>query len=387
MERAAFCTHVVQMYDYLEENETGYIVMEYVPGITVQQRVETQGKFTPAEMLTVLAPLIKDLEKLHEKGLLHRDISPDNIILRPDGVAKLVDFGSARRAIFGEQGSQKSLTVVVRQQYAPREQFSRNGSQGPWTDIYSLAATMYFMLTGKVPISAFERESEISNQKMQEDLHQIPLCVADVLEEAMALKPEDRYSDLSAFLAALEQAIPTSDEEKKIERTIYFNREKKGHKVLPLWKKRRILYEAVAFVVLILCGITAWKIVGEPEPQPTEYKEEKEVAVSESTSAPSLITMPRLEGETLQEALQLIKQTDNTLSVVVEKKYSEKKKGLVLSQSIDPGEQYTYLEKKEITIYVSRGVKKVTVPDVQGKQLAEAKELLKAKGFKVNVKK
>lgn len=388
LERAAFCTHVVQMYDYLEENETGYIVMEYVPGITVQQRVETQGKFTPAEMLVVLVPLMKDLEKLHEKGLLHRDISPDNIILRPDGVAKLVDFGSARRAIFGEQGSQKSLTVVVRQQYAPREQFSRNGSQGPWTDIYSLAATMYFMLTGKAPISAFERESEISNQKMQEDLHQIPLCVADVLEEAMALKPEDRYPDLSAFIAALERAVPTSDEEKKIERTIYFNREKKGHKVLPLWKKRRILYEAVAFVVLILCGITIWKIAREPELQSTEYKKEKAVvAVEESTPAPSLITMPRLEGETLQEALRLIKQTDNTLSVVVEKKYSEKKKGLVLSQSIDPGEQYTYLEKNEITISVSRGVKKVTVPDVQGKQLAEAKELLKAKGFKVTVKK
>lgn len=393
LEKAAFCNHVVQMYDYFEENETGYIVMEYVPGITLQQRVENQGKFTPAEMYAVLSPLMKDLEKLHEKGLLHRDISPDNIILRPDGMAKLIDFGSARRTIFGEQGSQKSLTVVVRQQYAPREQFSRNGKQGPWTDIYSLAATMYFMLTGKAPASAFEREAEISSQKMLENMQQIPLAVADVLEEAMALKPEERYSDLSTFTKALEEVIPKSEEEKKIERTVYYNREKRNHKVLPLWKKKRIIYGAVIFVLLILGGIGIGIMVANLEhvKDVTEEvaKNETSQAEERTESTPEIqrITMPRLEGETIEEALQLVKQADNSLSVLVEKKYSEKKKGIVLSQSIAPGEQYLYREKQNITLFVSRGIQKVTVPDVKGKSLEEGKALLQAKGFRINVKK
>lgn len=175
----------------MEENKTAYIVMEYVPGITVQQRVERQGIFTPEEMLLVVEPLMNDLQKLHEKGMLHRDISPDNIILRPDGVAKLVDFGSARRTVLDAQGNNKSMTVVVRQQYTPKEQYSRNGKQGPWTDIYSLAATMYFMLTGKAPVSALEREAEAANQKMRTGMQQIKASLADVLEEAMALSPDD----------------------------------------------------------------------------------------------------------------------------------------------------------------------------------------------------
>lgn len=205
LEKASSCDSVVQVYDYLEENKTAYIVMEYVPGITVQQRVERQGIFTPEEMLLVVEPLMNDLQKLHEKGMLYRDISPDNIILRPDGVAKLVDFGSARRTVLDAKGNNKSMTVVVRQQYTPKEQYSRNGKQGPWTDIYSLAATMYFMLTGKAPVSALEREAEAANQKMQAGMQLIKASLADVLEEAMALNPDDRYADMQSFYEALKK--------------------------------------------------------------------------------------------------------------------------------------------------------------------------------------
>lgn len=386
LEKAAFCSHVVQIYDYFEENETGYIVMEYVPGITVWQQVEKQGVFRPLEMLALLEPLMRDLQKLHEKGLLHRDISPDNMILRPDGVVKLIDFGAARKTEIDAQGSQKSMTVVVRQQYAPREQFSRNGRQGPWTDIYSFSATMYYMLTGKVPVSALERESETASRKMQEYLNRISPALAEVLEKGMAFQPEDRYSDLTAFLHALKEAVPMEKERTRIEKTVYFNREKKGRKVLPLWKKRRILIGVSAACILVLgSAIICQKMSGEKVTPVTETVRLTSPEPSAETEA--LITMPRVEGERLEEALQRIKQADDSLSVVVEKQYSETTKDRIVSQSIAPGEQYKKGNKTDVTIVVSKGVEKVKVPNVAGKSLSEAKAVLKTSGLKISLKK
>lgn len=386
LEKAAFCNHVVQIYDYFEENETGYIVMEYVPGITVWQQVEKQGVFQPGEMLALLEPLMRDLQKLHEKGFLHRDISPDNMILRPDGVVKLIDFGAARKAEVDAQGSQKSMTVVVRQQYAPREQFSRNGRQGPWTDIYSLSATMYYMLTGKVPVSALERESETASRKMQENLNRISPALAEVLEKGMAFQPEDRYSDFTVFLHALKEAVPMEKERTRIEKTVYFNREKKGRKVLPLWKKRQILIGVSAACILVLGSAIAWqKMSGEKTATVTETVHMTSPEPSAETEA--LITMPRVEGERLEEALQRIKQADDSLSVVVEKQYSETAKDRIVSQSIAPGEQYKKGNKTDVTIVVSKGIEKVKVPNVVGKSLSEAKAVLKASGLKISLKK
>ena len=386
LEKAAFCNHVVQIYDYFEENETGYIVMEYVPGITVWQQVEKQGVFQPGEMLALLEPLMRDLQKLHEKGFLHRDISPDNMILRPDGVVKLIDFGAARKAEVDAQGSQKSMTVVVRQQYAPREQFSRNGRQGPWTDIYSLSATMYYMLTGKVPVSALERESETASRKMQENLNRISPALAEVLEKGMAFQPEDRYSDFTVFLHALKEAVPMEKERTRIEKTVYFNREKKGRKVLPLWKKRQILIGVSAACILVLGSVIAWqKMSGEKAAPVTETVRMTSPEPSAETEA--LITMPRVEGERLEEALQRIKQADDSLSVVVEKQYSETAKDRIVSQSIAPGEQYKKGNKPDVTIVVSKGIEKIKVPNVVGKSLSEAKAVLKASGLKISLKK
>lgn len=385
LEKAAFCNRVVQIYDYFEENETGYIVMEYVPGITVWQRVETQAVFRPAEMLELLEPLMRDLQKLHEKGLLHRDISPDNMILRPDGVIKLIDFGAARKTGVDAQGSWKSMTVVVRQQYAPREQFSRNGKQGPWTDIYSLAATMYYMLTGKVPVPVLERESETSCRKMQENLKQLPPALAEVLEKGMAFQPEDRYPDLMAFLDALKKAVPVEKERKHIEKTVYFNREKKGRKVIPLWKKRRILIGMSAVIVVVAGIVIGWKKL---EIKQAPVKEAVTIASPTPSAEPEeIITMPRVEGEKLEEALQRIKQADDNLSVIVEKQFSEMAKDQIVSQSIKPGEQYERGTRTNVTVIVSKGAEMVKVPDVVGKSLDEGKALLKANGLKISLKK
>lgn len=125
---------VVSVTDFFETNNTAYIVMEFLDGITLKQYIDTQGLLTPAEILDLMAPLMEALDEVHNVGLIHRDISPDNIMLLENGGVKLMDFGAARAYTeFGE----KSLSIVLKHGYAPEEQYRTHGVQGPWTDIYA----------------------------------------------------------------------------------------------------------------------------------------------------------------------------------------------------------------------------------------------------------
>lgn len=118
---------VVSVTDFFETNNTAYIVMEFLDGITLKQYIDTQGLLTPAEILDLMAPLMEALDEVHNVGLIHRDISPDNIMLLENGGVKLMDFGAARAYTeFGE----KSLSIVLKHGYAPEEQYRTHGVQG-----------------------------------------------------------------------------------------------------------------------------------------------------------------------------------------------------------------------------------------------------------------
>lgn len=142
---------IVHVLDYFEANNTAYMVMEYLDGTTLADLMQTQNRFEPTLLLQKMLPLMRDLERLHESGVLHRDIAPDNIMLMPDGSLKLLDFGCARSL---EDG--RSMTVLLKPGFAPIEQYQTRG-QGPFTDTYALCATIYYCLTGKVPPAAPER--------------------------------------------------------------------------------------------------------------------------------------------------------------------------------------------------------------------------------------
>lgn len=144
---------VVKVLDYFEERENAYIVMEFVQGISLRQYLESRNQpMSFTEAWNFLLPVMEALEKVHQNKLIHRDISPDNFIIKEDGSIKLLDFGSAR-----EYAEEKTMTVLVKKGYAPPEQYSRKGKQGPWTDIYSICATLYEMITGVIPQPAMER--------------------------------------------------------------------------------------------------------------------------------------------------------------------------------------------------------------------------------------
>jgi len=146
--------NIVSVKDYFTTNGTAYIVMEYLDGKSLQQLLSAKGKLSFEEAFTMLAPVIRALGKVHEHGLIHRDISPSNIMLLRSGVLKLLDFGTAR--VMSQQG-ENSLSIVLKPGFAPEEQYRSHGEQGPWTDVYALCATMYKLITGQTPENALNR--------------------------------------------------------------------------------------------------------------------------------------------------------------------------------------------------------------------------------------
>ncbi len=144
---------IVKVHDYLQANGTAYLVMELVDGETLHERIVRAGPLDAAAVDSILAPLLDGLEQVHAAGFLHRDIKPANILLDAKGQPTLIDFGASRAAIAGRT---QAMTAVFTPGYAPVEQFT-SAQQGAWTDIYSLAATLYHAITGEPPRNAIDR--------------------------------------------------------------------------------------------------------------------------------------------------------------------------------------------------------------------------------------
>ena len=139
---------IVQVLDYFPENNTAYIVMEFLEGSTLKELTAQQGGIPGKGLLEMLEPVLRGMEAMHAAGIIHRDISPDNLMVLKSGKVKLMDFGCARDIEGGH-----TMTTMLKHGFAPKEQYSGHG-QGPWTDVYALCATMYYCLTGRVPPSA-----------------------------------------------------------------------------------------------------------------------------------------------------------------------------------------------------------------------------------------
>ena len=151
--------NIVRVISVFEENNTGYMVMSYEYGIELQSTIQNGKTLPEQELLKIVFPLLDGLEMIHDAGFIHRDIKPQNILIRPDGTPVLIDFGSARQSL-GQKT--KTLTSLVSPGYAPFEQYySKSDKQGPWTDIYAMAATMYRCVSGLAPMSAVDRSEAI----------------------------------------------------------------------------------------------------------------------------------------------------------------------------------------------------------------------------------
>ena len=197
---------IVGVIDFFRENQTAYIVMEYLDGQTLKQYLKVKGGKIPAdELLRMMKPLIASLGKLHAQGLIHRDISPDNIMIMKDGSIKILDFGGARDFV-SQNG--KSMSVLVKHGYAPEEQYRSRGDQGPWTDVYALCATMYRCITGKIPPEALDRLYEDELKPISSFGVNCPKCIEQAITKGLSVRKDGRYQSMEELYDALYKGKP-----------------------------------------------------------------------------------------------------------------------------------------------------------------------------------
>ncbi len=446
---------VVTVFDSFEENDTAYIVMEYLDGETLDTYLKHVGTIPEDDAVELLMPVMKSLENLHslmvrntETGedenvpLLHRDISPDNIFITKKGDVKLIDFGASRYATTSHS---RSLTVLVKPGYSPEEQYRSRGDQGKYTDVYSLAATLYKMITGVTPPDAMERRAmyENRNKDILKDPHTINRNISRNREvailNAMNVEIESRTPDVGTFIEELEADPPAKRVYGRIKKIDLYN--------WPTWL--RVAIPAVGCVLLTLIvmlatgiikisGLDAGKIeipdgivqvpnvlnkdlgsatdtledagliVIQGAGEKTSYVEEGLVVLQEPMAGyyveySSNIVIHTAYSDEVKEAVNgmstvpfvlsldydTARQRLETAGLICEREDVEDEymdKGLVcgIYASGKQISENTELEKGTlITLYVSKGPKSVSMPNVLGMTYDEARVLLKEYGISV----
>ena len=194
--------NIAGVSSYFDENDTSYFVMDYIEGISFKTYIANHGgKVSVEDTLNVMIPVLRALTAVHAEGFIHRDVTPDNIYITKDGVVKLLDFGSARYSI-GDKS--KSLDVILKVGYAPKEQYIRRSRQGPFTDVYSCAACFYAALTGFLPPESLERMDHDELVPVSQCGVDIPEYLDKAILKGLAVQPEDRFQSAAEFLDAIE---------------------------------------------------------------------------------------------------------------------------------------------------------------------------------------
>ncbi|MCL2061298.1 MAG: serine/threonine protein kinase [Firmicutes bacterium] len=190
---------VVSVLNFFCENDTAYIVMEFLDGVSLHTHMKRKLRLSMDDALKILRPVMDSLAKVHSIGLIHRDISPDNILLTKYGHVKLIDFGAAKSMNLDG----RSMSVVLKHGFAPPEQYHKSGLQGAWTDIYALGATIYYCLTGKLIPESTQRMVKDTLIKPSLNGAKIAPRQEAALLKMLAVKPELRYRDMNTLIAAL----------------------------------------------------------------------------------------------------------------------------------------------------------------------------------------
>ena len=199
---------IVSFREMLRENETAYLVMDYVQGISLRKYMKQHREpFAEDQALELMRPIMEALSAMHRRGILHRDISPENLILGEDQRLTLIDFGAAREFSTDEE---ENLTSILKRGYAPEEQYHSGSRQGPWTDLYAACAVLYHMMTNILPQEAAAR---VESDQLT-PLRRLPgftfresTCAA--LEKGLQVDPAERYADIPALIKELYPAKRT----------------------------------------------------------------------------------------------------------------------------------------------------------------------------------
>ena len=362
---------VVKIFDSFKANGTAYIVMEYLDGETLADRLKREKTIPADEAIQIMMPVIESLDHVHEAGILHRDISPDNIFLTKDGKTKLIDFGAAR---FATTTHSRSLTVIIKPGYSAEEQYRSRGDQGPHTDVYSVGAVLYKMITGVTPPDALERRA--SYEKKHKDILQpITKFTQDItpnqeaaIYNAMNVRIEDRTENMVTLAGELLSEEPVKRRKgtiKKIDMLTW-----------PIWAKIGVPTALAAIVTL--CVLLAVGVIGPKSGLLGNYN-----LPDGQTRVPNILGMTREKADKKLEKADL--GNENNRTVIGGKIESEKfKNNTILSQN--PGAADTVLKGTIIEIVISAGNGEEYVVDVLNYSQELAKNELENLGFKVEIK-
>lgn len=360
---------IVKTFDCINENGTAYIIMEYLEGITLAEYIREHGAIPEKESVEMLTPIMNSLMSVHEAGILHRDIAPENIFLCKDGKAKLIDFSASR---FATATHSRSLTVMVKPGFSPEEQYRSRGDQGPHSDVYSVAATLYKMVTGVTPPDALERRARVENSKRDALVEpgKINKKISRVFENAVLnalnVQIEDRTATIQKFVEDLNADEPVKRVYGKIKRIDFYR--------WPMWVKILVPSLATAivvFAVLYFTGVIKF----------TNMFSKKVVVPEGYVEVPDVMAMQVDEAKaTLEEA--------HLICIISSNKYSDEFAANTVADQ-EPGYKANVKENSEVKLVISRGNGKVvavvdgqaTVPYVLYSDREEAKDILKQAGL------
>lgn len=227
---------IAKVYDCISENETGYVISEYVEGHTLKEILETGKRYSAEEAADFIRKILQGLVEVHRMDIVHCDISPETIMITSSGDIKLTDFGATR---YVTTANSKSLSIILKRGFAPEEQYRSKGVRGPWTDVYALGAVMYYMITGTVPQESVERALSDDLKEPSKLGISIPKNIENALMNALNVYQKDRTPSAEAFLAEL-----NSREVKRIK--VKQQKNKTGK--IPIWAKA--LVAGLACVVI-----------------------------------------------------------------------------------------------------------------------------------------
>lgn len=352
---------IVSVRDFFYANNTAYIVMGYVDGISVKEYVEKNGPIEGEKFLRMLEPVIQSLAKVHQTGVLHRDISPDNMLLTRDEKLVLIDFGAARKENINMT---RSMTVVFKRGFSPEEQYRTRGQQGAWTDVYALCATAYYALTGKAPDESIQRvlEDDMPSLTEMTDVD-LPMQQKRAFMKGMTVDFHHRYQTMDELYQGLYQQ----------------GRDKKH---LGAW-----LAGAAALVCCVaLLGTGA--VYGlhkhsQAKKDAIQTEAPQQTALAEVTTTPYAADvqeyqMISFKSMTKKEALKALAGQDTELSVQWKYRYSSRiKKGRIVTQSIPAKTRYRGETYSKIVLTISKGERKTEVPKLTGVSKERARTLLK----------
>lgn len=435
--------NIVNIYDVGSENGIHYIVMEYVEGITLKTYIEKKGQLLFKEAISIAIQVGRGIEAAHNKGIIHRDIKPQNIIISTEGKVKVTDFGIARAATSNTINSDVMGSV----HYASPEQ-ARNGFVDGKSDIYSLGIVMYEMVTGRVPFDG-DTTVAVAIQHLQEEMvtpsayaPNLPISMEKIILKCTQKNSDRRYESVTALLADLRKAlispnedfvvmvplttqdktriigeedlnqikketgkIPVKpadlmprvqleepDEEEDDEDEDEFDEDEDDGDLNPKMEKAITIMGIAAAVVIV--GIIIFLLVslfggfksgGKNKSTQTETKSSQSTQTTQTTKTETeegTIEVPDLRGMTIEEAQEALNKLGLGIKNTGSVSSDEYKEGQIVSQEIDPKKKVT--EHTTIGVTVSSGKGSVSIPSVVGERDSDAVDILEDEGFKAN---